>query len=313
VADALAIRAAFAASPADAVPLPAGPGQDAEVIRARLLGGIIGMFAGFFAGGFTGGVLAILIFFHADHDPNGGLSLSFALTLIVFFGGAFGGAILGAVLGRKLLSPLFEGTVRRRQRWLARNTERYRGQPPSSAAVVEERVNELLITLPPVGLVRGLGCFVFVWGLLWNLFLLIATPAFVWAAFHGEMKGGDGQPAQPAFIILFLVPFWAVGVGAALAIFYHGRRRAQLRVSAEGLAALEQTIFGNRHQECSRDRITDVKLLTLGPGQARLVISSPGQADTPILKGRTPDELAWLAKILRQQLALTHHSPEPAD
>jgi hypothetical protein len=307
LAEALAIQAVLVESaPNAAAPVPAAATRGPESAQAGLAAASVGAVAGFFGGGSLGAILAGWIFFHARAPGAPGFMVAFLLQAGVFFGGAFGGLFLGLFLGRRFLPDVLAGILRRReQRLRARYSNRPDGQPLASTAVLEDGAGERIITLPPAGLVRGCGCFVFLWALLWNAFLVLGTPIILVAAFQGKVQGQGGQGTlHPAWVVLFLTPFWLIGLGSLAAIVSRGRRRARITASADWLIVEESTPFGGSRHEWPREKLADVRVIPAPPGRSQLIIISPGQPDYVLLANRERDELVWIAEVVREQLSL---------
>jgi hypothetical protein len=307
LAEALAVRAALVESASDGEPtLPAPPGaaRGPAEAAANLAGAGIGAMVGFFGGGALSSCVAMWIFFHARGPGAAGFALASALLAGLVFGGAFGGLFLGLFVGRRFgAGPAGDWMRRREARLRARHPHLAPGQPVASTAVLEEGPEAQKITFPAPGLLRGCGCFMFLWSAMWNSFLLLATPLFLVGAFQGKVQGAPGN-LQPVWIVLFLTPFWLIGVGSALAIVKRGRRHARVRVSGDGLVFEEFTPLGGTRYEWGREKVTDVRVGSSLGGQPRLVVASSGQPDREILAYRDRAELVWLAAVVRQRLRL---------
>jgi hypothetical protein len=312
--EALAIRAALlksAQGSASSVSVPADARSSPEVVKARLTGTMVGAVSGFFTGGILGGILASSLFVNFAGPGGPGFFLGFLLEAGVFFGGALGGLFLGMFLGRRgLASPIERALRRRQERSPAEHRDRPYAQPTTSTANVEESPDGLTIALPPVGLVRGCGWFVFIWAMFWNVFLVIATPLFLGAAFQGEMKWvGGKEPVHPALMVLFLMPFWLVGLVALLIIVYRGRRSALITLSHDRLIIEEFTPFGTRRHEWPRDKVTGVSLIGAEIFRTQLVIQSPALPELQLLGYRPRAELAWIARVLKEKISVAQPKP----
>jgi hypothetical protein len=304
--EALAIRAALVKSAqgsATSISVPAGARRSPEAVKARIAGAVIGAICGFFTGSMLGGALASWIFF--NFAGPGGLGF-----FGVFFGGALGGLFLGMLLGSRAFTGPIESALRRRQgRLRAEHKDRPYAQPITIMASVEESTDELTIALPPPGLVGGCGWFIFIWAMLWNCFLVIATPLFLGAAFQGEMKWDGGkEPVHPSFMVLFLTPFWLVGLVALLIIVYRGRSYALITMSHDRLIIEEFTLFGTRRHEWPRDNLTGVSL-TGAEFRPQLVIQSLALPEVHLLGYRYMAELAWIAKVLKEKIVVAQPKP----
>jgi hypothetical protein len=262
---------------------------------------------GFFSGGILGGIAAGWIYLGGDIlQDRDNFFLRYLLSALAFFGGAFGGLVLGALIGRFALAGLISRLTAWRAASVAMRPGRLEGQPTSSDAVVAQSAGETTITLPAKGLVGGCGCFIFVWALFWNLFLLVATPVFLIAAFQGEMKQeGSNESVHPAIMILFLTPFWLVGLGAIWFIVSRGKRRSQIVVSGERLLIEEVTVLGTRRHEWRRDELTAVRYAEESPRRSQLSIQGSSRPAVDVLGHRDAAELAWIARVVNAQLALS--------
>jgi hypothetical protein len=309
LAEALAARAVLvesASATAGQLPVVARTAHDPVEAAARLAGAGLGAAIGFFGVGSLGGMLAMWIFFHGRAPGAAGFAMASALQAAVVFGSAFGGLFLGLFVGRRYLAGLAVAVIRRREERLrALHPNRPDDQPLASTAVLEEGRHERTITMPPAGLLRGCGCFVFVWTVLWNSFVALATPLFLVMAFQGKVQAQGGQGnVPPGLIVLFLTPFWLIGLGSALAIVYRGRRHARLTSSGDSLTFEEFTPFGSTRYEWGREKVADVRVTGPAAGQPQLVIASPGQPDREILGYRDRAELTWIAAVVREQLGI---------
>lgn len=315
IADALSIRSALVSAAEDAgqggatVAASAGD-RESPVARAqaRMIGAVLGAFVGFFAGGIGGGIIAGNMFFNAANGANMGAGDFFAQVapiFVVFFGGAFGGLVLGAVAGARLLGPMLEGLLRRRgEQSRARKGTGPCDQPASSAAQVEERGSALMITLPPPGLVRGCGFFLFLWCVIWNGILCVMTPIMIGSALRGDLKNDVGQPMHIGWAVLFLTPFWGAGIGVGTAILYRGWRRSEIELNEEELRVATTTIFGRREQSWRRKQIEDVRYSTTESATANMAVALHGLPEVRLFGYRDKVEVAWLVRLLRDRLGL---------
>jgi hypothetical protein len=163
------------------------------------------------------------------------------------------------------------------------------GAPPPQGSTIEilEESPERLVLFIPAGPKRGweLGCF----GLIWTTIISIITAALV----HGLGKPGGPGPG----VLLFLTPFWLVGL--LMLYFSLKMRHTRTLVLVEpARAVLQQTFFGR----------TTTRETTLAPGEPAHLVESYRQNDVPVdavclkgdprpLKFATPlenNEKAWI-------------------
>jgi hypothetical protein len=305
LAEALEVRSALTRAGTRTAPA-AGPGGgpmvDPLTVQARMFATVLGLFAGFAAGFFVA----------TDIFPAGPPGPGLPVAPFRFFGGVLLGLAAGALLGNRVLYWPVLFLLRRRQ-------ERHRRavaaspwkQPADSTAVVTQDGDRLTITLPAPGLVRGTGWFLFLWCSLWNLIVVVFTALSVPAAFRGEVKWeGGNAPLHPAILLLFLVPFWLIGLSGLLALIQRGWRRAVLTVEGDRLRFEQIALFGSRRAEWRGGELADVQ--AAGPPTAGLPGESfskvelclvPRQGEPVRLLGWRPRrELKWIAGLVREKL-----------
>jgi hypothetical protein len=275
---------------------------------AKTTGAAIGAIAGFFGLGILGGIGAIT-FMARFGDAADWFFPAFAVAAVLFFGGAFGGLLLGAVVGGKLVSPLISKQMeRRRDRLLRENPARPSDQPLASNARVEKSGDHMMIELPPLGLRRAGGCFLLMWCFGWNGFVLIFTAVFLPAAFANQVEWNGGpDTVSPWFAMLFLTPFWAIGLGMLTFLIHRGRRTANITVADGRLTIHEQTLFGAREHSWPIKEIEDVRLEVsrdTSPPQYSVTVQSRDESPTRLLHYRPKEETIWLAGVLRRAMGL---------
>src|SRR5262249_7259668 len=156
------------------------------------------------------------------------------------------------------------------------------------------------------GLLRGTGCFLFVWCSFWNLFMAVFTAVWLPAAFRGEVRWeGGNKLVHPVMASLFLVPFWLVGIISLLVLLYRGCRRALLSVENDKLWPEETTLFGIRRREWHRQETADVQAAPrsqeLFPRNMDLCLGARQGDPTRVLGWRQQNELKWLAGLIREK------------
>jgi hypothetical protein len=172
-------------------------------------------------------------------------------------------------------------------------------KPEDSDATIEQRGDELTITLPPAGLRQGSkGLFFF--ALLWNGFLAVFTSLwFLPGELSGSMLG----------LIAFLALFWAIGIGLLLTAINMGRKRAIIDMVGDVLIVTEQSIFGTKQHELRADQIEAIRL---GPSGTEvnnrpineLQVHRKEGKKLGLFSQRNDEELKWIASVLRDALGV---------
>ena len=109
-------------------------------------------------------------------------------------------------------------------------------RPVNCRAILEEQADGVTLVMPPAGVWQGTNKFIVLWTFLWCGMLLPITVGLGTAAVLGNVHDEHGQPISPLCPILFLVPFWLVGIGFLLGVLHRGRRRVALTVDAGAVA-----------------------------------------------------------------------------
>ncbi|MEK6247065.1 MAG: hypothetical protein N2C12_02730, partial [Planctomycetales bacterium] len=173
-------------------------------------------------------------------------------------------------------------------------------QPAGSDASVERRKGGVTITIPPAGLWKGSrGLFFF--SLVWNGFLILFVGAFLFSVARGDDSDWN--------ILLFLIPFIAVGVGVMLIAVNMGRRRAIIATSGENILVVRESIFGKSSREW---RSSQIQQICSGPSGMsvndvpvhELQVHSTAGKKFGCLSQRDDDELEWIAAELNRSLRL---------
>jgi hypothetical protein len=110
-------------------------------------------------------------------------------------------------------------------------------RPDGCRLVLDERPEGRTITLPPVGILRGIHPFLLVWTIGWCLIAFPMTAGVVALALAGEFDEVDGGVLLP---LLFMMPFVLIGVGALLAAIHRGRRSTILAVAGNRLLVVQK-------------------------------------------------------------------------
>jgi hypothetical protein len=241
------------------------------------------------------------------HDSVPMFLVSFVLSAIVFFGGAIGGVVAGGWLGTKWISPWFVAlSERKRQQTIRANPGRPADQPLDSNAHIETRLGGLTIDLPAMGVRRAGGCFLLLWCIAWNCFVLFFSAFFIPQAFAGNVEWNGGpEKVSPWFAVLFISPFWAIGLGLLLFLMHRGYRWARLTMEEGQLSLHERTLFGSQVRSWPISQITAVGTeldKNVQPPRRKIVLHLVNDQPATILRYRPPDEIAWLAGEIRRSL-----------
>ncbi len=171
--------------------------------------------------------------------------------------------------------------------------------PAGTDITLRRERNGLAISVPPRGLWKGSqGLFFF--SLFWNGFMVVFTLAML-----------QGKAPLPA--CLFLLLFWAIGLGLLFGSIQMARRRVLLAVVNDVLACRSMGPFGTKER---RLQLAEIETIRVGPSGVEVnhrpvmelqFISRSGQK-TGILSNRSREEQEWLAWVLRQYLPVRHPS-----
>jgi hypothetical protein len=191
-------------------------------------------------------------------------------------------------------------------------------QPVDSQARLESYSDGVTITIPATGMWHGSNRFLVIWTWCWCLMLVPITVGFVAAALTGNVKNEAGQPVNPFWPGLFLVPFWLIGLGCMVGVLHRGRRQAVLAVAGGRLMILQTGSFHRQRQEWSREQLRSVGVLVTkhtdseGGTQFKneLLIEPANGPSVKLLGHRSKQELEWIATSLRRALAM---AATPAD
>lgn len=170
-------------------------------------------------------------------------------------------------------------------------------QPADSPVEVERFASGITLKVPPPGIRKG-SRGLFGVGLVWTVFNGVFTGIVVAISF---------DDAEALWILLFLIPFWAIGIVMLLAAISMGRRSAVLAVVNGKLMILQTGLFGSKRREWDR---ADVQSILSGPTGTKvndvpimeLQVADHQGRKFGALSGREPNELAWLAYELTEAL-----------
>ena len=177
------------------------------------------------------------------------------------------------------------------------------GQPPESLVEIDRLPTGITLKVPPPGIRKGSrGLFGF--SLVWNGFIAVFTVVLIAVAFEDQ---------EALYGLLFMIPFWAVGIGTLLSSINMGRRNAVLAVVADRLMIMQTGIFGTKRREWNRN---EVKTIRSGPTGSsvndvpimELQVTDQQDKVFGALSGREPNELSWLAFELTESLGGTSKS-----
>jgi hypothetical protein len=195
-------------------------------------------------------------------------------------------------------------------------------RPVNCRAFLEEQAAGVTVVMPPPGIWQGNNKFIVFWAFGWCVMLLPITVGFGAAAMQGNMRNKHGQPVSPLWSILYLVPFWLVGISALLVVLYRGRRGATLAVEGDRLVVVQSSLFGMRRREWLCKEIAELRVAC---DRRSKVVEGEGNPDFPwlidlrivardgegvnVITYREGDphkaDLEWMATVLRGALRLS--------
>ncbi len=180
-------------------------------------------------------------------------------------------------------------------------------QPANSKATVDRRPYGITIEIPPAGIwqgSKGLMFFAIIWNLFLSIFLVVGTLAATGVI---EM---EGDSSGPLVLLLFMIPFVAVGVGITLGAINMGRRRATIATADDLLMVVRHTIFGKTTKEWSAADLDNIRCGNSGmevndvPVKELQIISTKDKK-FGFLSQLDEGELIWIAAELNQALGVT--------
>lgn len=263
----------------------------------------VGFALGFMVGGVCAGAAAMTVFFQLLKSGHDNFQVASLASMATFFGGTIAAGVLGAVLGRKLVGPILMRRAQAKRLVREGNESVSELVPPEGSSITAESQGAtVVIELRPIGVLRAGGAFLFIWSLLWNLFLVVATPLFLTAAFRGEMKNEAGVVQSPWLVCLFLVPFWAIGAGSAAFLANRGRRRSTVTASDRRLRITTTSLFQRREDEWPVEDMESIVATGVETGRPRLLVHTRSGGPHEYFGERTAAERRWLVRLLNKTL-----------
>jgi len=164
---------------------------------------------------------------------------------------------------------------------------------------VEERSDGVVIYVPPAGL-RGPGCFLFIFALVWCGLLLPMTGVAI-----AEAVQGPADKWLPVAFLVFL--FWPVGIGVLLMAVHLSRQETYLTVAGAQLSVEQNSPVRNwrrcwPHAALASVRVGWTKDDESSTSTPELQIRLRDGTKVSLLSARDEKKLAWLAKRLRKAL-----------
>lgn len=186
--------------------------------------------------------------------------------------------------------PLFPGAIG------AGTPDNKVAAPPRTRIVVQEQPGGVAIAVPAAGLWKGSkGLIGF--ALFWNAFVAGFVLLLV-------------QARAPIGIFLFMLIFVAIGLGALGAAIQMGRKRVLLAVAKDALAYQTISPFGTVRRQIPRPNIASIRIgpsgMSVGnkPVLELQIHLTDQRGKTGLLSQCTPEELAWVAAVLRRHLGI---------
>lgn len=166
-------------------------------------------------------------------------------------------------------------------------------KPPGTDILLLMQPHGLAISVPPRGLRKG-SAGLFFFSLMWNGFMTVMTVATI-------------RSHPPVPIYLFMVSFWAIGLGLLAGAIHMGKRKILIAVVNDVLACRTISPFRTSERKVA---LTDITAIQVGPSGIEVndrpimeVQIIPGKGrKIGLLSNRTAEELDWVARVLRQHL-----------
>jgi hypothetical protein len=183
-------------------------------------------------------------------------------------------------------------------------------QPPGSDVQVEQFPDGITFRVPPAGVWKG-SAGMFQFGILWTVAIAGFTALFAGA---GVAQGRGASAVLGALGIMSL--FWLVGAGLLLGGWVMGTRESVIAVVGDTVMVMQTGLRRSKRREWPRSAVTTVRV---GPSGTEvndrpipeLQLHSADKKLFGMLVGRDPQELTWMATLLRQAIKSTNaDSPE---
>ena len=171
-------------------------------------------------------------------------------------------------------------------------------RPAKSVIQLQNYAEGPTFVVPPSGLGKGdAGMFAF--GVIWCTLVALITAVFLIVGPRGKELWG---------ILAFSSLFWAAGLGLLLTGWNMGRRQAAVALVRDRLMVMQTGLFRTKNREWPR---SDIRTIEVGPSGyevndkpvLELQIQGTDKKLFGMLAGRDPQELAWMATLLRHAIA----------
>ena len=171
--------------------------------------------------------------------------------------------------------------------------------PPAGSGMTVERTDGgLTIQVPSLGLWRG-APILMIFAVVFLFFSVVATWAIV-----------TGADVEHWLAYVFVVLFWAVGLGMLTGAIQFGKRPAIIDVVADRLLITKATWSGLKQHEFEAHQISGIDVTfstTVGQTGDELIITTVVNGNTSQLRlfgGRDAGQLRWLTSTLRRALGV---------
>ncbi len=175
-------------------------------------------------------------------------------------------------------------------------------RPPASRVTLQENPDGITLTIPPAGLLKG-SSGLFGFSVAWCAFMVM----FSGFSIFGAAGGGSGGIPWP--FVGGSAVFWAIGIALLLAAINMGRRHAIIDIVEDVLLINRKSLLRLRSHQFARD---ELEWVSVGPSGMsvndvpvpELRIRPRRGAALGLFAGRDPDELRWLASVIRDRMGL---------